>query len=55
MLDSKFLSPGLAGADYQSAIAEFLDEFRAGEQLLESELVRRSGNVSSCDEEKHWP
>ncbi len=55
MISAKFLSPELTGDGYQVALSEFVSEYTKGEPLSRSEVVRRSGNVSTWDNEKHWP
>lgn len=55
MIDSRFLPTGLTGDDYQNALQKFISEITSGGSNLGSNLLGRTGNVSSWDLKKHWP
>jgi hypothetical protein len=55
LLNSKFLPPGLTGDDHRDALRKFVDEITGGRSGLDSESLRRDGNVSTWDFRKYWP
>ena len=54
MLSNLFLSPGLTGEDYHSAMQKFFEEVMGEQTKLDSSDLSRWGSVSTWDLKHNW-